>query len=115
MNITTTIDGTRARIAARGEIDFDTLPPLRAAVAALPPQVTDLQWDLTGTPFMDIAGLHLLFDPAASGPDCRTTVTGLGSQPLWLLLTAADAAPAVFDLSRLLPDIAPPGCRPAAA
>ncbi|MEV3973487.1 hypothetical protein AB0K68_36040 [Streptomyces sp. NPDC050698] len=113
MNITTTIDGTHACIAARGEIDFDTLAPLRAAVAALPPQVTDLQWDLTGAPFMDVAGLYLLFD--TSRPDRRTTVTGLGAQPLWLLFTAADAEPTVFDLSRLLPDIAPPGFRPAAA
>ncbi|GAA3503243.1 hypothetical protein GCM10019016_103530 [Streptomyces prasinosporus] len=114
MNITTTVDGTTARIHARGEIDFDTLPPLRAAAAALPPQVTDLQWDLTDTPFMDVAGLHLLFHPATSGPHCRTTVTGLGPQPLWLLLTAAEVDPGVFDLSCLLPDIPTPGIRPLA-
>ncbi|CAL9279820.1 STAS domain-containing protein [Streptomyces olindensis] len=114
MNITTTIDGTSACISPCGEIDFDTLPPLRAAADALPPQVTDVQWDLTRTPFMDVAGLHLLFAPHGSGPERRTTVAGLRAQPLWLLLTAADADPAVFDLSRLLPDIAPPGFRPAA-
>ncbi|MFE6522756.1 STAS domain-containing protein [Streptomyces sp. NPDC057794] len=107
MNITTTIDGTAARIRTCGEIDFDTLPPLRAAAGALPPQVTDLEWDLTGTPFMDVAGLHLLFTPPTTGTQRRTTVTGLGAQPLWLLLTAADADPAVFDLARLLPDIPP--------
>ncbi|MFJ4539723.1 lipid asymmetry maintenance protein MlaB [Streptomyces tibetensis] len=112
MNITTTIDGTSARIRVRGEIDFDTLPPLRAVAAALPPQVSDLEWDLTGTSFMDIAGLHLLFGPATS-PACRTTVTGLGTQPLWLLFTASETDPTVFDLSRLLPDIAPAGFRPA--
>ncbi|MEV7691400.1 hypothetical protein [Streptomyces bungoensis] len=63
MNITTTIDGASAGISLCGEIDFDTLPPLRAAVDALPPQVTELQWDLTLTPFMDVAGLHLPFPP----------------------------------------------------
>ncbi|MFF0885408.1 STAS domain-containing protein [Streptomyces sp. NPDC003456] len=115
MNITTTIDGTSATIAAHGDIDFDTLPPLRAAAAALPPHIRDLQWDLTGTAFMDVAGLHLLFRATANSPDCRTTVTGLRPQPLWLLLRAADADPATFDLSRLLPDVPPPGFRPATA
>ncbi|MEV0239943.1 STAS domain-containing protein [Streptomyces sp. NPDC050674] len=82
------IDGTTAHIRPCGEIDHDTLPPLRAAADALPSQVTELQWDLTDTPFMDVAGLHLLF-PTICGPDRRTTVAGLGAQPLWLLLTAA--------------------------
>ncbi|MEW1681780.1 hypothetical protein [Streptomyces sp. NPDC093594] len=61
MNVTTTLDGTTARIRTHGEIDFDTLPLLRAAAAALPWQVSDLQWDLSETPFTDIAGLHLLY------------------------------------------------------
>ncbi|MER8226485.1 STAS domain-containing protein [Streptomyces sp. NPDC094143] len=112
-SITTTVDGTFARIFACGEIDFDTLPRLRAAVAALSPRVTDLQWDLTGTSFMDIAGLHLLFHPTTSSPERRTTVTGLGRQPLRLLLTACETGPAVFDFSRLLPNIGPAGFRPA--
>ncbi|MEU1853414.1 hypothetical protein ABZ499_30160 [Streptomyces sp. NPDC019990] len=114
MNITTTIDGTSARIRPCGEIDSDTLPPLRAAVDGLPPQVTDLQWDLTYTPFMDVAGLHLLFTPTANGREHRATVTGLRAQPLWLLLTAAEVDPTVFDLSRLLPDVPPARFRPAA-
>lgn len=114
MNITTTVDGTSARISPCGEIDFDSLPPLRAAVDALPAQVTDLQWDLTRTPFMDVAGLHLLFTPTAgSGPEPRATVTGLRTQPLSLLLMAADVNPTLFDLSRLLPDIPPADLRPA--
>ncbi|MGC0211886.1 STAS domain-containing protein [Streptomyces levis] len=113
MNVTTTLDGTTARIRAHGEIDFDSLPLLRAAATALPSQVSDLQWDLSDTPFMDIAGLHLLFSPTISSPHRRTTVTGLGRQPLWLLLTAADVNPGVFDLSRLLPDIPPADFRPA--
>ncbi|GAA3063536.1 hypothetical protein [Streptomyces glomeratus] len=89
-----------------GEIDFDTLPPLRCAIDALPPQVTDLQWDLTLTPFMDVAGLHLLFTPTAGdGPERRATV--LRAQPLSLLLMAADVNPTAFDLCRLLPDVPP--------
>ncbi|WP_308033457.1 hypothetical protein [Streptomyces solaniscabiei] len=76
---TTTIDGTSARITVCGDIDYDTLPPLRAAADALPAQVTDLLWDLNQTAFMDVAGLHLLFTPVPSGSGLvrRTTVTGL--------------------------------------
>ncbi|MFE9499086.1 STAS domain-containing protein [Streptomyces collinus] len=105
MNITTTSDGTTARITPRGDIDFDTLPPLRAAADTLPVQVTDLLWDLSHTRFMDIAGLHLLFTPAQpDGRGRRTMVTGLRPQPLRLLLLAADTNPATFDLARLLSD-----------
>ncbi|ANB04092.1 hypothetical protein SAM40697_6796 [Streptomyces ambofaciens] len=104
MNITTTIDGTRARISPRGVIDYDTLPPLRAATAALPAGVTDLLWDMGEATFMDVAGLHLLFDPAPPGGPLRTTtVTGLGPQPLRLLALAAGLDPAL-DSSRLAPD-----------
>jgi hypothetical protein len=115
MNVTIVIDGTSARIALRGDIDFDTLPPLRAAADALPEHVTDLLWDLNDTPFMDVAGLHLLFAHAPiNGPDRRTTVTGLHQQPLRLLLLAADVHPDSFDLARLLPDTPPADLQPAA-
>ncbi|MER7519093.1 STAS domain-containing protein [Streptomyces sp. NPDC126499] len=108
MDITTTVDGTSARIALRGDLDFDTLPPLRAAADALPAHVTDLLWDLSHTPFMDVTGLHLLFARTPlDGPDRRTTVTGLRRQPLRLLLMAADIHPAAFDLTRLFPDTPP--------
>ncbi|GHB74797.1 hypothetical protein GCM10010377_76550 [Streptomyces viridiviolaceus] len=109
MNITTTIDGTSARITLYGDIDFDTLPPVRAAAEALPAQVSDLLWDLNHTAFMDVAGLHLLFTPTLPGgcPKRRMTVTGLRHQPLRLLLLAADVHPATFDLARLLPDTLP--------
>ncbi|MFG3157037.1 STAS domain-containing protein [Streptomyces sp. NPDC048219] len=105
MNTTTTIDGTSARITPYGDIDYDTLPPLRAAADALPPQVTDLLWDLTHTAFMDVAGLHLLFTPTppGNGPHLRTTVTGLRPQPLRLLRLAVDLNPDVFEVTRLLP------------
>ncbi|MEU6572163.1 STAS domain-containing protein [Streptomyces parvulus] len=112
MNITTTIDGTRARISLDGEIDFHTLPQLRAATADLPTPVTELLWDLEATTFMDIAGLHLLFDPTPPGSSPpRTTVTGLGPQPLRLLTLAADLNPNI-DLTRLIPAPAIPPCAP---
>ncbi|MFI8952745.1 STAS domain-containing protein [Streptomyces sp. NPDC053750] len=106
---TTTIDGTSARITVRGDIDYDTLPPLRDAAAALPAHVTDLLWDLHQTAFMDVAGLHLLFTPIPSGngPVRRTTVTGLRPQPLRLLRLAADLHPSVFHLTCLLLDTPP--------
>ncbi|MGW4275182.1 STAS domain-containing protein [Streptomyces seoulensis] len=106
MDITTTIDGTSARIIPRGDIDYDTLPPIRAAVDALPTHVTDLLWDLNHTPFMDLAGLHLLFTPTRT-PGWSTTVTGLHPQPLRLLLLATDIQPHAFDLTRLIPDTPP--------
>ncbi|MFJ8098694.1 hypothetical protein [Streptomyces griseofuscus] len=75
--------------------------------------MTDLQWGLTHTSFMDIAGLHLLFTPTTgSGHKRRAAVTGLHTQPLSLLLMAADVNPTVFDLSLLLPGIPPADLRP---
>ncbi|MEU3935669.1 hypothetical protein AB0E85_27070 [Streptomyces sp. NPDC029044] len=116
MNIITTIDGTSARVSPGGDIDFDTLPPLRATVDALPPHVTDLQWDLTSTAFMDVTGLNFLFAsaPHDSAPGRRTTVTGLNRQPLWLLLLAAEVRPTAFDISRLIPNTPPADFRPVA-
>ncbi|MFI5976229.1 STAS domain-containing protein [Streptomyces sp. NPDC051452] len=103
MNTITTLNGTNATIAVRGDIDFDTLPPLRATADALPAHVTGLLWDLNHTLFMDIAGLHLLFAPAPPArPDRRTTVTGLRPQPLRLLRLAAETNPSAFRLDRLL-------------
>ncbi|MEV8129444.1 hypothetical protein AB0P07_36450 [Streptomyces sp. NPDC085944] len=105
MDVITTLDGARASLTPHGDIDFDTLTSLRAAVDALPAHVTDLLWDLHHTSFMDIAGLHLLFDPAAGGGGVRSTaVTGLRPQAMRLLLLATDVHPTVFDLSRLFPD-----------
>ncbi|MFJ3501661.1 MULTISPECIES: hypothetical protein [unclassified Streptomyces] len=105
MNVTTTITGTTARITPQGEIDLETLPPLRAAVDRLPLHVTDLLWDLEHLSFTDVAGLRLLFGPAPQGePQRRTTVTGLQDQPLQLLLLAADLFPTAYDIPRLIPD-----------
>ncbi|MEW1890450.1 MULTISPECIES: STAS domain-containing protein [unclassified Streptomyces] len=103
MDITTAIHGTSARITPCGDIDSDTLTPLRAAASALPAYVTEVQWDLRGTPFMDVSGLHLLLPPRAreGAPECRITVTGLQPQPLRLLLLAADMNPGTFGPDRL--------------
>ncbi|MGW3866679.1 STAS domain-containing protein [Streptomyces sp. NPDC005047] len=112
MNITTTIDGSHARISLDGEIDFHTVPQLRAATADLPARVTELLWDLEAATFMDVTGLHLLFDPTPPGSSPhRTTVTGLGSQPLRLLTLAADLNLDI-DLTRLIPAPATPSCTP---
>ncbi|MGW0413265.1 STAS domain-containing protein [Streptomyces collinus] len=109
MNTITTLNGPTATITVRGDIDFDTLPPLRAATDVLPAHVTGLLWDLNHTLFMDVAGLHLLFAPAPPDrPDRRVTVTGLRPQPLRLLRLAAETNPAVFRLDRLICDTPAP-------
>ena len=104
MHFTTRIDGSTAWITVHGEIDYDTLPLLRAAAAALPPGVTELVWDLEHARFMDVAGLHLLFEqPSPDGPPRRTTVTNLAPQPLRLLILATEVKPDL-EFTRLLPD-----------
>ncbi len=107
MHFTTRIDGAAAHITVHGEIDYDTLPTLRAAAAGLPPNVTELVWDLHDARFMDVAGLHLLCDqPSQEGPARKTTVTNLAPQPLRLLVLATEVNPAL-ELARLLPDTLP--------
>ncbi|WP_314225357.1 hypothetical protein [Streptomyces zaehneri] len=107
MHITTMIVGTAARITPHGAIDHDTLPALRAAAAALPPNVTVVTWDLHDAPFMDVAGLHLLTDRRPpDGPPRQTAVTGLAPQPLRLLRLAAELFPAL-EFGRLLCDLPP--------
>lgn len=104
MHFTKRIDGTAAHITVHGEIDYTTLPALRAAAAGLPPHVTELVWDLLDARFMDVAGLHLLFEhPSPQGPPRKTTVTNLAPQPLRLLLLAAEVNPAL-EFAQLLPD-----------
>ncbi|MGW6485685.1 ANTAR domain-containing protein [Streptomyces sp. NPDC055056] len=95
MRITTMIDGVFAWITPHGPIDHEALPQLRAAVAVLPYEVTSVVWDLSDVPFMDVAGLHLLFGrPPEDIPEPPTAaVTGLGPQPLRLLQLAAQTYP----------------------
>ncbi|MFG2793380.1 STAS domain-containing protein [Streptomyces sp. NPDC048419] len=107
MHFTLRIDDTAAHITVHGEIDYNTLPTLRAAAAGLPSNVTELVWDLHDAYFMDVAGLHLLFEqPSPEGPPRKTTVTNLAPQPLRLLVVAAEVIPAL-ELARLLPDTPP--------
>ncbi|MFK8905639.1 STAS domain-containing protein [Streptomyces sp. YS-3] len=104
MHFTLRIDGTTAHVTVHGDIDYATLPTLRAAAAGLPPQVTELVWDLHDARFMDVAGLHLLFEHhSPQGPRRKTTVTNLAPQPLRLLLLATEMNPAL-ELAPLLPD-----------
>ncbi|MFG2682376.1 STAS domain-containing protein [Streptomyces sp. NPDC048392] len=104
MYFTMRIDATAAHITVHGEIDYNTLPTLRSAAAGLPPEVTELVWDLRDARFMDVAGLHLLFEqPSQESPPRKTTVSNLAPQPLRLLLLAAETNPAL-ELARLLPD-----------
>ncbi|MEU5279385.1 STAS domain-containing protein [Streptomyces asoensis] len=100
------IAGEAAHIAVHGEIDYETLPTLRAAADDLPPDVAELVWDLRDAHFMDVAGLHLLFEQPHRAPARKTTVTNLAPQPLRLLLLAAEVNPG-FELARLLPDTFP--------
>ncbi|MER5884902.1 STAS domain-containing protein [Streptomyces sp. NPDC001941] len=95
MFITSKVDGTTAVLTARGEIDFDALPELVNASAALPPSVTEVTWELREAPFMDIAGLHLLIHQrlACEQAGRKLTVTGLHRQPLHLLEMAQNLFP----------------------
>ncbi|MDQ0964529.1 anti-anti-sigma factor [Streptomyces sp. B4I13] len=107
MRFTIRIDGAVAHITMHGEIDYDTLPTLRAAAAELPPEVAELVWDLHDARFMDVAGLHLLFEqPSPEGPARKTTVTNVAPQALRLLLLATEVNPAL-ELAHLLPDTLP--------
>ncbi|MGC2999115.1 STAS domain-containing protein [Streptomyces sp. G35A] len=107
MHFTLRIDGAVAHITVHGEIDYTTLPTLRAAAAGLPPHVTELVWDLHDARFMDVAGLHLLFEqPSHEGPARKTTVTNLAPQALRLLVLATEVHPGL-ELTHLLPDTPP--------
>lgn len=103
MNFTIAVDGAFAQITVHGDVDHTALPRLRAAIAALPPSVTHLHWNLCEVAFMDGAGLHLLCDPILQDGSRRITVTGLGLQPLRLLVLFSDLRPGL-DLTQLMPD-----------
>ncbi|MER7805342.1 hypothetical protein ABTX71_34105 [Streptomyces parvulus] len=103
MIITTMIDGALARISPRGRLDYGALKALSTAAAALPPDVTDVVWDMEEATFMDVTTLRFLFDPApALGPLLRTRVSGLGPQPMRLLRLAAGLDHSL-DVTRLTP------------
>lgn len=60
MEITTSVDGSRAAIVVVGKLTVQTSPELSVAVDRLPASVCDLDIDLTGTSYIASAGLRVL-------------------------------------------------------
>ncbi|WP_328296544.1 STAS domain-containing protein [Streptomyces sp. NBC_00435] len=82
------VDSGVARVTVAGELDWDTAPYVRDAIAAcLAEQLTGLRLDLTDVPFCDCAGLGVLLWARASalrvGMDL--VVEGMGTQLARLL------------------------------
>ncbi|WP_405704963.1 STAS domain-containing protein [Streptomyces xanthophaeus] len=88
------VDSGVARVTVSGELDWDTAPYVRNAIAAcLAEQPTELRLDLTDVSFCDCAGLGTLLGARTStfqvGVDL--VVEGMGTQPARLLdLTGMD-------------------------
>ena len=60
MEITTTIEGSKATIGMRGKLTVQTSPELSAAVDGLPVDVCDIDIDLAGVDYVASAGLRVL-------------------------------------------------------
>lgn len=60
MELTTTIDGTKATIALSGNLTVSTTPSLEAAFASLPEDVVDTTLDLTNLSYVASAGLRVI-------------------------------------------------------
>ncbi len=60
MEITTTLDGTKATIALDGKLSVATSPDLDEAISALPESVTDFVIDLAKLDYISSAGLRVL-------------------------------------------------------
>ena len=60
MQLTTTIDGTRASIAVEGKLSVATSPELEAEISGLPSDVNSFELDLTGLEYISSAGLRVL-------------------------------------------------------
>ncbi|GAB2575793.1 hypothetical protein GCM10027168_05950 [Streptomyces capparidis] len=87
-------DGSTVVLQPHGEVDHDSVPALRAAVAGMPEPLPPLAIDMSRVPFMDSAGIHALIDIRrrclASGGGL--TVVGLRAQPARLVrLVGLDA------------------------
>ncbi|MEU6057020.1 STAS domain-containing protein [Streptomyces sp. NPDC047097] len=95
MDSTTEVAGEAAWITPHGDIDFSSLPSLRAAAARLPAAVTSLTWDLRDVSFLDLAGLHLLAEQAncARLASRALSVIRLQPQPRRLLKVATELFP----------------------
>ena len=59
MDITTTIDGTKATIALSGKLTVQTAVPLKAEVMGLPAEVTDIDVDVADLKYLSSAGLRV--------------------------------------------------------
>ena len=60
MELTTTIDGTKATIALSGNLTVSTTPSLEAAFASLPEDMVDITLDLTNLSYVASAGLRVI-------------------------------------------------------
>ena len=60
MELSTTIDGTKATIALSGNLTVSTTPSLEAAFASLPEDVVDITLDLTNLSYVASAGLRVI-------------------------------------------------------
>jgi anti-sigma B factor antagonist len=81
-------DGSQVVLTVVGEIDVATVPRLDAALTeACDTGRTRIELDLSGTTFMDSAGLHLLLTWTRAGAETGIHVTvARCSQPVWRLL-----------------------------
>ena len=59
MDITTTIDGSKATIALSGKLTVQTAVPLKAEVMGLPDTVSDIDIDVTELRYLSSAGLRV--------------------------------------------------------
>ncbi|MFE2355230.1 STAS domain-containing protein [Streptomyces parvulus] len=101
MNISTFVVGHAAAIFPHGDIDHETLPALRAASDALPPDVRTVTWAMDQVPFMDTTALHLLHEQRTTARHRGWTlfVRGLRPQHHRLLTVAASVSPTMDFLS----------------
>ncbi|MDO4798778.1 MAG: STAS domain-containing protein [Coriobacteriales bacterium] len=59
MNITTAIDGAKAKLDVEGRIAVDTAGELNEAIVSLPESVCDIEVDLSNTTYVSSAGLRV--------------------------------------------------------
>ncbi len=60
MDITTSVEGDKAFVTARGKLTVGTSPDLSAAVDALPSNVSNIDIDMTDVDYVASAGLRVL-------------------------------------------------------
>ena len=60
MNVTTTLEDTKATLVVEGKLTVQTSPDLSAAIDALPDETTELIIDLSDVDYVASAGLRVL-------------------------------------------------------